>query len=314
MDSNWRYTGALVKNFFSLMLLACMGAFAFSQNVPVTRPAITGIAGIGLAAQSLPADRTFYEKTLGWMAAPSIEAPNGLRFYGVPKQWVEVLPATSVDEDPFRYIAFATTDAKRMRSYLGQHGVTVPVSVTRWTDGSQGFRVKDPEGNTIEFIQRGSMQEHSAPDSRAISSQMIHAGFQVHSASVEDNFYKKVLGFRPYWKGGMRDGVTDFISIQVPDGTDWIEYMLNVPANPSHRELGVVDHFSLGVVDIDTVVAKLSQRGWKPSPASHKQMGRDGKNQLNLYDPDDVRVEFMQLRPTEQPCCSPFTGPQPEPE
>jgi hypothetical protein len=112
----------------------------------------------------------------------------------------------------------------------------------------------------------------------------------------------------------MKDGVTDFISIQVPNGTDWIEYILNVPAHPSHRELGIVDHFSLGVVNIDTVVAKLSQRGWKPSSESNKLMGRDGKYQLNLYDPDDVRVEFMQLRPSEKPCCSPFTGPQPEPE
>jgi catechol 2,3-dioxygenase-like lactoylglutathione lyase family enzyme len=303
-----------VKRFFCWVLLAGLGAPAFAQNNTVSRPAITGIAGVGLAAQSLPADRTFYEKKLGWMAAPSVEAPNGLRFYGVPKQWVEVLPATSADEHHFRYVAFATTDAKRMRLYLAQHGVTVPASVTLWTDGSQGFRVMDPEGNTIEFIQRGSLPAHSAPDPHAISSQMIHAGFQVHSTSVEDGFFKKVLGFRPYWKGGMKDGVTDFISIQVPNGTDWIEYMLNVPANPSHRELGVVDHFSLGVVDINTVVTKLSQRGWKPSPAPHKQMGRDGKYQLNLYDPDDVRVEFMQLRPSQKPCCSPFTGPQPEPE
>lgn len=303
-----------MKRFLCFALLACMGTIAFSQKNPVTRPPITGIAGVGLAAQSLPADRAFYEKTLGWMAAPSVEAADGLRFYGVPKQWVEVLPAKSPDEHPFRYVAFATTDAKRMLLYLAQSGVTVPASVTHWTDGSQGFRVKDAEGNTVEFIQRGPQPMHTTPDSKAISSQMIHAGFQVHSASVEDDFYKKILGFRPYWKGGMKDGVTDFISIQVPDGTDWIEYMLNVPANPSHRELGVVDHFSLGVVDIDTVVAKLSQRGWKPSPASHKQMGRDGKYQLNLYDPDDVRVEFMQLRPTEKPCCSPFTGPQPEPE
>jgi len=303
-----------VKTLFPLALMACMGTLAFSQHTTVTRPAITGIAGIGLAAHSLPADRAFYVKTVGWMATPSLEAPNGLRFYGVPKQWVEVLPATNADEHPFRYVAFATTDAKRMRLYLAQQGVTVPASVTRWTDGSQGFRVKDPEGNTIEFVQRGPVPAHSAADPRAISSQIIHAGFIIHNVPVEDSFYKKILGFRPYWKGGMKDGVTDFISIQVPNGTDWIEYILNVPANPSHRELGIVDHFSLGVVDIDTVVAKLSQRGWKPSADSNKLMGRDGKYQLNLYDPDDVRVEFMQLRPSQKPCCSPFTGPQPKPE
>ena len=303
-----------MKKLVCLALLACVGTLAFSQKTTVTRPAITGIAGIGLAAQSLPADRTFNEKTLGWRAVPSIETPSGLRFYGVPKQWVEVLPATSPSEQPFRYVAFATTDAKRMRLYLAQCGVAVPAAVTRWKDGSQGFRVKDPEGNTVEFIQRGPQAARSVPDPRAISSQIIHAGFQVHSVSVEDDFYRKILGFRPYWKGGMKDGVTDFISIQVPNGTDWIEYMLNVPANPSHRELGVVNHFSLGVVDINTVVSKLSQRGWKPSPVSQKQMGRDGKYQLNLYDPDDVRVEFMQLRPTQKPCCSPFTGLQPQPD
>lgn len=303
-----------MKNLFCLTLVACLGTLAFSQKTTVSRPSITGIAGIGLAAQSLPADSAFYEKKLGWMEAPSIEAKGGLRFCGVPKQWVEVMPATNADEHPFRYVAFATKNANQMRLYLAQNGVTVPATVIRWSDGSQGFRVKDPEGNTIEFIQRGPFPANSTSDSRAISSQIIHAGFQVQSPAVEDNFYKKILGFRPYWKGGMKDGVTDFISIQVPDGTDWIEYMLNVPANPSHRELGVVAHFSLGVVDIDTVVTKLSQRGWKPSPASHKQMGRDGKYQLNLYDPDDVRVEFMQLLPSQTPCCSPFTGPQPQPE
>lgn len=303
-----------MKNFLYCTLLACLSAVALAQEKTVTRPAITGIAGIGVAAQSLPSDHKFYEQTLGWAAAPSIEAPGGLRFYGVPKQWVEVLPAKSPDEHPFKYVAFATSDAKQMRAYLARNGVDVPKSVTRWKDGSQGFRVKDPEGNVVEFIQRGPQPVPSVPTPQAISSQMIHAGFQVHSVPEEDGFYKTILGFRPYWKGGMKDGVTDFISIQVPDGTDWIEYMLNVPTNPSHRELGVVDHFSLGVANIDTVVAKLSDRGWQPSLGSHKQMGRDGKYQLNLYDPDDVRVEFMQLLPSQTPCCSPFTGPQPKPE
>ncbi|MGH9615396.1 MAG: VOC family protein [Acidobacteriaceae bacterium] len=303
-----------MKQFFCLALLACLSAPASARNKIVTRPKITGIAGVGLAAISLPADRKFYVQTLGWKAVPSIEASGGLRFYGVPLQWVEVLPATGRDQHPMRYIAFATSDARQMRLYLAQHHVAVSPTVTRWKGGSQGFSVKDPEGNTVQFIQRGPWPAHIAPSPRAISSQMIHAGFMVRSAPDEDGFYEKILGFRPYWKGGMTDGATDFISIQVPNGTDWIEFMVSVPSHPSHRELGVVDHFSLGVVNIDTVVDKLSRRGWKPSPASRKQMGRDGKYQLNLYDPDDVRVEFMQLLPTQKPCCSPFTGPQPQPE
>jgi catechol 2,3-dioxygenase-like lactoylglutathione lyase family enzyme len=295
-------------------LLACSWAAAPAQKGRASRPAITGIADIGLAAQSLSADRNFYQHTLGWTVAPAIESPGGLRFYGVPRQWVEAVAATSPSQPAFHHIGFATSDARAMRTYLARQGVAVPASVRRWKDGSQSFFVKDPEGNLVEFIQPGRMPAHPVAAPRAISSRIIHAGFLVHSADRESGFYQKILGFRPYWRGGMKDGVTDFISLQVPEGTDWIEYMLNVPANPSHRELGVVDHFSLGVVDINTVVAKLSQRGWTPSPGSHKQMGRDGKYQLNVYDPDEIRVEFMEFRPAEKPCCSPFTGPHPQPD
>jgi len=34
------------------------------------------------------------------------------------------------------------------------------------------------------------------------------------------------------------------------------------------------------------------------------QIGRDGKWQLNLYDPNFTRVELMEPKPVEKPCCS----------
>ena len=128
---------------------------------------------------------------------PSVEAPDGLRFYGVPKQWVEVLPATSADEHPFRYVAFATTDAKQMRLYLAQHGVTVPASVTRWRGWQPGFSRERSRREHGRIHPAWSASAHSTPDPRAISSQMIHAGFQVHSPAAEDGFYKKTLDSRP---------------------------------------------------------------------------------------------------------------------
>ena len=290
-------------------LAAALIATAAAHAAP-TRPAITGIAHIALATQNMAADRTFYTHSLGWNAVASPEYPDGVRFYGDPNQTLEVHPASSTSELALDHVAFATADAEALRLYLKSKAVAVPDSLTVLHDGEQTFRVKDPEGNTIEFVQRTAKPEAAkAPDS--ISGRIIHAGFIVHSAAVEDHFYKDILGFRPYWSGGMKEGTTDWVSLQVPDGTDWVEYMLNPPPNPSHHQIGVDDHFSLGVVDMDAVVAKFQQRGFPAGGQTQKQMGRDGKVQLNEYDPDEVRVEYMEFKPRQAPCCHPFTGPQP---
>jgi hypothetical protein len=42
------------------------------------------------------------------------------------------------------------------------------------------------------------------------------------------------------------------------------------------------------------------------------RIGRDGKWQLNLFDPDGTRTEVMELHAVAKPCCSPFTAPDPE--
>jgi hypothetical protein len=40
-------------------------------------------------------------------------------------------------------------------------------------------------------------------------------------------------------------------------------------------------------------------------------MGKDGKWQANLYDPDGTRVELMEFQPVAKPCCSDFTASSP---
>ena len=55
----------------------------------------------------------------------------------------------------------------------------------------------------------------------------------------------------------------------------------------------------------------MRSRGWKPSEDEKEQIGRDGKWQLNLYDPDGTRVELMEFTPVQTPCCSSYTGPHP---
>ncbi len=140
---------------------------------------------------------------------------------------------------------------------------------------------------------------------------MIHTGIVVRHPEAEDHFYRELLGFRRYRHGGMKDGETDWISLQVPDGTDWLEYMLNQPENMDLRQTGVMNHISLGVADMKQAQSVLESHGWKPHDSEHVQMGKDGKWQLNVYDPDLTRVELMEFKPAQKPCCSDFTGPHP---
>jgi hypothetical protein len=109
----------------------------------------------------------------------------------------------------------------------------------------------------------------------------------------------------------MKDGQDDWVALQVPDGTDWVEYMLNISPDADHHTLGVMNHIAIGVKDIHATEQEVLKNGVKLT--EEPQMGRDGKWQLNLYDPDDTRVEFMEFKPAEKPCCSEFTGPHPGP-
>ncbi|MGD1107559.1 MAG: VOC family protein, partial [Terracidiphilus sp.] len=111
------------------------------------------------------------------------------------------------------------------------------------------------------------------------------------------------------------DGDIDWVMMQVPNGTDWIEYMLYLPDRPTRAQLGSADHFAPGVVSVAQLQRRLEQRGWKPAPGKNPQvLGVDGKLQLDLTDPTGTRVEFMEFLPVKTPCCSPYTGTQPSPD
>jgi catechol 2,3-dioxygenase-like lactoylglutathione lyase family enzyme len=151
-----------------------------------------------------------------------------------------------------------------------------------------------------------------------LSSHIIHVGFIVHDRAREDAFFRAVLGFRPYWYGGMQDDKPNWVSQQVPDGTDWLEYMLvgtpdghGIPPDMTAATLGVLDHFSLGVANAEAAYTLLWNGDRLEGQKEVPKIGRDAKWQLNLYDPDGTRAEIMELRAIGKPCCSPFTASDP---
>jgi catechol 2,3-dioxygenase-like lactoylglutathione lyase family enzyme len=301
---------------WTFVLLA--GAMAEAHAATPERPPITGLSHIAIYASQPAKSGRFYVHDLGAVRGVDVEHAAGARYYFAPTQFVEVLPLpthwTSLSR--LDHVAFNTTDADALRRYLRSRGVAVPSGLLHGSDGSTWFDVKDPEGNDIQFVQPPARPPAIALN--PLSRHIIHVGFIVHDRRLEDTFYRGILGFKPYWYGGMTDSRPTWISQQVPNGTDWLEYMLvgaprgrGIPPDMKKSDVGVLDHFSLGVRNAEAAYTLLWNGDRLEGQDQLPKIGRDAKWQLNLFDPDGTRVELMELHAVGKPCCSPFTGADP---
>jgi catechol 2,3-dioxygenase-like lactoylglutathione lyase family enzyme len=300
-------------NRWAVTLAVLLCSVAVSADDPSPRPRIFGIAQVTVLTTHPRAAQEFYSKVLRIMqpthCAHCDHVMANPRYSVNHHQLVGVQSTLDAPRNLIESITFATDDLGALRRYLEFHKIAARVpDQPQSSPATELLTVSDPEGHKISFVQWTQGMPtltHETLDRREI----IHAGFVVKDRAAEDAFYKDVLGFHVYWHGGMKDGTDDWVDMQVPDGTDWLEYMLNVPANADHHTLGVMDHMAIGVADIHTANDELVAAGVKFS--EKPQIGRDGKWQLNLYDPDGTRVEFMERKPTQQPCCSRYLGPHP---
>ena len=297
-----------------LLTVLFTGTSLAQSGASPARPAIVGVAHIGLRTDNLAAARNFYTGVLGFQEpftldkAPAEGTGLLLTYFKVnDHQYIEVFPElTDPKMDRLSHISFETADAEQMRAYLASRGVKVPDKLAPMRDGNRGFEVNDPDGHLVEFVEFRPGSLHSRnfgkflPDTR-ISTRIIHVGVVVKDRAAADRFYKDILGFKLQWQGGMKDTDTDWVAMRVPDGTDWLEYMLNAH-DPDPHTLGVMHHLSLGVPDIQAGYKLALERGYK-NPGK-PQIGRDGKWQYNLYDPNFTRVELMEPKPVQKPCCS----------
>jgi lactoylglutathione lyase len=285
---------------------------AFSAVNAQPRPPITGVSHIALRTDDLRAATAFYNGVLGFDAAfqsPAAKSGAARTHFKVnDHQYIDIVPdLTGPDQDRLIEIAFETTNAEQLRKYLASKGVKAPPKVLRDGDGNASLAIDDADGHRVVFIQYLPGSLHSRDfgkhiSDKRVSERMIHVGVIVKDRAAADALYRDVLGFKLQWYGGMKDDRTDWVSMRVPEGTDWIEYMLNVN-NPSPKTRGVMHHLALGVPSVADGYKTVTGRGLN---ADKPKIGRDGKWQLNLYDPNLTRSELMEPKPVEKPCCSPI--------
>jgi len=299
----------IVRIILSVAVLLVVGGMRAAEDAG--RPKVYGIAYVKVKVTDVEKSKAFYGGVLGLQAGgESCKGVANPCFSINASQHVELVKTDAGDKGSFLpEIGLATNSLEQMASFLAAKGI--PASkILRRPDSVKYLEVFDPEHHKIVFVEgKPSATEALLPG--AVSNRMIHAGFVVKDGKAESRFYEDTLGFKVFWHGGFKDDETNWYSVQVPDGDNWLEYMLMIPETADHKELGIQNHFSLGVRDVQATAKELEARGVKLP--GKPIVGRDGKWQLTLLDPDETRAEVMEFTPVEKPCCSEFTGIQPKP-
>ncbi len=299
----------------ALFVTFVVAGAAWGLQAADSKPKIFGIAGVRIYVSDIKAARAFYQgltdtkRGCSWCETQEPSAfrlPSGqfiLLSYVRPYEGANLLAEVSFNADHLEELE------KIFKKNKIKH------ESDRRTGTLTMIRVNDPEGHALAFLDVEATKRVHAyypknTEESALKERIIHTGFVVKDQAAMDAFYKDILGFHVYWHGGMRDDETSWVDMQVPNGTDWIEYMLGVPSDADQKLLGVMNHIALGVPDVRAAANQLMKEGVKLT--EEPKIGRDGKRQLNLYDPDLTRVEMMEFTPVEKPCCSEYTGKHPE--
>lgn len=266
--------------------------------LPAPQPArIAGLAHVSIQTSNLARAREFYGAVLGYDEMRPAAGAHVAVFRVNGRQRLIVHDGLPADRDErLMNIAFETADADALQEKLT--AAHVGLTASRFDADADGrvLTAIDPDGHRVQFVQFASAREPERPQpDRRISTRILHAGLTVRDAAVADRFYKDLLGFSEIWRGGRTEGTTSWINMRVPDGTDYLEYMLTaVP--PDRRQLGTSHHVALVVASIQDALELVRARtaADDPNHRANPQIGRNNRWQLNLYDPDGTRVELME--------------------
>ena len=274
---------------------ACVALLALLPQAAPSRPPVLGLAHVRVMASDLVKARAFYRDLLGLPEVPQA-SPSVAIFRVNDRQRIIVRTPLPTDrDDRFVDVAFETSSVADMQRYLASKSIDAREAADAGEGEGQAIETADPDGHRIRLIQLTAAPMRPAEPDRRISRRILHAGLTIRDAAAADRFYKDALGFGEIWRGGRPEGAVNWINMRVPDGTDYLEYML-MTAAPDRRQLGTAHHLALLVPDIQTALETVRART-APDEANHRAVPQIGVNrrwQLNVYDPDGTRIEFME--------------------
>jgi catechol 2,3-dioxygenase-like lactoylglutathione lyase family enzyme len=304
-----------------VLLLCCLSLSAEGVDAP-KRPHILGVAHMALFVSDLQKAREFYEDFLGYQEPYTLKRDDNsdrIAFIKINEdQYVELFAESPKQDGHLNHISFFTDSAEGMRAYLSSKGVKVQEKVGKGKIGNSNFNITDPDGHTVEIVQyepdSWTRREKGKylPDTR-ISQHMAHLGVLVGPLDPAMRFYHDVLGFQEFWRGSSSGTVLSWVNMRVPDGEDYLEFML-YSTPPDAEQMGVKNHVCLVTPDIKKAVAILESR---PARKNYTRpieirVGVNGKRQANLFDPDGTRIELMEPSTVDGKAVSSSTAPPPK--
>jgi lactoylglutathione lyase len=283
----------------ALVIIAALSGGSWQSAQPPggpARPPIAGIAHVAIQTSDLTKARAFYRDLLGFSEIGPKRAHVAVFFVSDRQRLIvrDGLPPTR--DERFIDLAFETSVGP-MREWLVGRGMQASEATADADAGGRRIEATDPDGHAVQFVELSpTARGATATPDRRLSRRILHAGLTIKDSAAADKFYKDTLGFSETWRGGRPEGTINWINMRVPDGTDYIEYMLYPAAPPSRNQLGSAHHVALLVTDIQQALETARART-QPGDRNHRanpSIGVNNRWQLNLFDPDGTRVELME--------------------
>src|SRR5207253_6505205 len=114
-------------------------------------------------------------------------------------------------------VVFQSSDLEKLRAVYVERGLN-PSPITKGPDGNPVFRVKDPEGNNLDFLQyvAGSKQTQlrgKLLDPGRVTTHIWHVGIMQKDRAASAAFYGEKLGF----PNGRDVGRGEFVELPASD-------------------------------------------------------------------------------------------------
>ncbi len=281
---------------------------------------ITCLAHIAFRVSDLEQGRRFYGGVLGFQEAFDIRDSNG----GVTKaffkinddQYIVVMPNLKEELRRVDHIAVLTRDVDDLHHVFVARGLN-PSAIVNGDDGNRRFRIIDPEGSQLDFLQYmpDSLQSRARGrfiDERRISTKVYHFGLPLLKGQETLAFYRDRMGFV------IGSGGTSPTAILPGNSGEYLELLTravdtetkdppldpNVPATRDQyvrEQNGSIDHICLSVPDIRVASNLAKTRGEYDDKRVAPRLGFNRHWLMNIFDSDGSRTELMEPTPIPAP-------------